>query len=121
MTVTGIDISHHNSFLDVSAYDFVFMKATQGATFVDPTFLSRWGILADKGVVRGAYHFMSTADSAQAQIDHFVSVAHIGPGDIVALDFENDGTWAQHTNGQIADMGNACARALEMHYPTNRV
>jgi len=121
VTVTGIDISHHNATPDFSRYDFVFHKATEGVGFVDNAYSSRVSLTRSLGIVTGVYHFMTMTDSAQAQVNHFNNVANIQPGDIVALDFENDGTWAQHTNGQIADMGNACARALEMHYPTNRV
>lgn len=121
MTVYGVDISHHNAMPDISTYDFVFLKATQGATFVDSTYAVRWEALRKAGKVRGAYHFMSMGDSAPAQVDHFVAIANIHPGDIVVLDFENDDTWQFYTTAQIAAMGNAIMGMLRQAYPDNRV
>ncbi|AVG40450.1 hypothetical protein MC81_14190 [Achromobacter insolitus] len=68
----GVDISHHthSAFpieqLRKREVHFVYMKATQGARFLDPkfsTFWSRAGKLPKGSEVhRGAYHFLSSGD-----------------------------------------------------------
>src|SRR5439155_21729844 len=55
----GIDVAHNTAITDWSkvknaAVDFVFIKATQGLSFVDPTFADRWNQLKPSGFVRGA-------------------------------------------------------------------
>lgn len=72
-SVFGVDISHHTATafpieqLRIRKVDFVFMKATQGARFLDPKFAQFWDRAGrlPKGteVHRGAYHFLSSGDS----------------------------------------------------------
>lgn len=119
--IEGIDISHHNALPDITPYAFVFHKATQGATNTDPTFAARWPLIKARGKVRGAYHFMSMRDSAQAQVDHFVSAVSVERGDIIALDFETDGTWGSYTVQAIGTMGAEVMRLLRLKYLNNRV
>ncbi|KGD89298.1 hypothetical protein JL37_23730 [Achromobacter sp. RTa] len=68
----GVDISHHThpafpiEQLRKREVHFIYMKATQGAKFLDPkfsTFWSRTGKLPKGSEVhRGAYHFLSSGD-----------------------------------------------------------
>src|SRR6185436_2155619 len=61
----GIDISHWQGTLTASnwtsiknaGYKFAFMKATQGASYVDPTFANNFTNSTSKGVLSGPYHF----------------------------------------------------------------
>jgi lysozyme len=85
-----IDISHHNkvsSFAKVKAAGIlgVFHKATQGATYTDPTFSGNRKRIKDAGLLFGAYHF-GTAGDADAQAEHLLAVA--GPDAMLVLDFE---------------------------------
>jgi GH25 family lysozyme M1 (1,4-beta-N-acetylmuramidase) len=61
----GVDLSHHNYVEDwdqVTA-SFVYLKATEGATHQDETF-KRFAHNAQKrGILVGAYHFMTTSSS----------------------------------------------------------
>jgi hypothetical protein len=54
-------------------------------------------------------------------VSWFQTVAAIQPGDIVALDFENDGTWGQFSNQALAGMATQTMQLLLAAYPRNRV
>lgn len=51
---------------------FVFLKATHGARYKDPTFEYHWRALAQHKMHRGARHFMSADDDPVEQADHFI-------------------------------------------------
>jgi hypothetical protein len=75
--VIGIDVSHHQgevNFLSAkeAGYTFVFLKATEGSTFVDPRFASNRERAAAAGMLVGAYHFFRPKSDATAQALHFV-------------------------------------------------
>lgn len=85
-----IDISHHNTITDISKAKAagilgVIHKATQGATYKDPTLSANKKKITDAGLLFGAYHF-GTAGDASAQADFFLSVA--GKDTLLVLDFE---------------------------------
>lgn len=87
-----IDISHHNkisSFRKVQQAGIfgVIHKATQGITYVDPTFSENKTKAEEAGLLVGAYHF-GVAGDAIAQAEHFVSVA--GEKKLLVLDFEGN-------------------------------
>lgn len=121
MTVSGIDISNNNPEQDYSVYDFVFLKATEGETYVDATYASRHAAVRNAGKVAGAYMFFRTASTPGNHVAFFQSVAAIQPGDIVAFDFENDGTWAQFSNQALAGLAIQVMQLLMANYPHNRV
>ena len=69
----GLDISHHNIVTDWKAVkaDVIFIKATEGSSWVDPDWeRNRKGARAAKIPV-GAYHFMTTSSDAAAQFENF--------------------------------------------------
>jgi GH25 family lysozyme M1 (1,4-beta-N-acetylmuramidase) len=65
-------------------------KATEGVTYVDPTFRSHWDTLGRAGAVRGAYHFARPGTHGpEEQADRFLSVVQDWkPGDLLVLDLE---------------------------------
>lgn len=74
--IKGFDISHNNSvdWSKVSSdFKFVFCKATQGASFKDPAFNDYWQHLKTANMFRGAYHFLTVDDSAEDQVNNFLS------------------------------------------------
>ncbi|MEM9821776.1 MAG: GH25 family lysozyme [Bacteroidota bacterium] len=89
------DISHHNGTnLDFTSAKqagmaAVFQKATQGSTFVDPTYESHRQAAQAAGFLWGAYHFADDSDPI-AQADHFLSVAQTGHSTVLVLDFESN-------------------------------
>lgn len=120
MTVNGIDLYHGNALPDLSTYDFVIHKATQGAAFVDPAYLQRRGIVKAAGKMWGAYLFMSMDAAPYLQVRNFLNVAMIEPGDLVAVDFETDGTWYKHSPQEIANVGAGIMNLLADALPRNR-
>lgn len=76
LPVQGIDISRYQGRIDFSAAAaagtrFVFMKATEGADYVDPSFRNNWDAARRAGMPRGAYHFMAWCSLARDQADWF--------------------------------------------------
>ena len=94
MSDVVIDISHYenvsqNFVLTVKfGVAAVFLKATQGSHFVDPTFLPRVSEARDVGLLVGAYHFADGSNPA-AQAAHFLTVAKSQADvDCLAVDWE---------------------------------
>jgi lysozyme len=76
---------------------FVYIKATQGSRYFDPTFSTNWNGVAQpqasgNRVRRGAYHFMTASDPPDKQAQNFLStVGTLGTGDLPpCLDVEWD-------------------------------
>lgn len=121
MTVNGIDISNNNPDQDYSVQDFVFLKATEGETYQDATYTTRHAAVRSAGKICGAYLFFRTASTPANHVTFFTRVAAIQPGDIVALDFENDETWSQFSAQALAGMATQTMQLLLQAYPQNRV
>ena len=89
-SIFGIDISHYTPdglpFESLKAQDirFVYAKATQGTAFKDAKFAGFWKALdqlpADQKVLRGAYHFLSSADAPATQAERFVAYVNLQGG-----------------------------------------
>lgn len=103
--ITGPDFSHWShhggapidwAALAETGQQFVFMKATEGTSYVDEWFARDWAGARRAGLPRGAYHFANpgSIDSAIAQARHYVRT--IGRIDRVGdlppvLDLESSG------------------------------
>lgn len=81
--VYGIDVSHNNGVLkwdkvSDQRISFVYIKASQGANLYDDQFTYNWQAIGrlrtqNSAIRRGAYHFMTAADTAQDQAQNFLS------------------------------------------------
>jgi lysozyme len=76
---SGIDVSRRQGFIDWSAVaaagiQFVFIKATEGQSVVDPRFRDNWAGAKSAGILRGAYHFFRPAIPPRAQADNFLTL-----------------------------------------------
>jgi lysozyme len=75
----GIDISKYQKnlidFLNEKkdSLDFIICKATEDATGVDPDFSTNWETIANKGFIRGAYHFYHCGTNGGQQADNYVT------------------------------------------------
>lgn len=103
----GIDISNNNPSYDAQqikndGIEFVILKATEGLTFTDPTFASRYAQTKQAGLLAGAYCFARPATSTpQQEVAHFVDVVNQAGGFeswtefphayVGALDLEDNG------------------------------
>jgi GH25 family lysozyme M1 (1,4-beta-N-acetylmuramidase) len=100
----GIDISRYNENVvdDIALSDsihFVICKATQGAYYVDPYFLSNWKALEDKKMIKGAYHFYDPGVDPIKQAKHFLNVATFSNKDITPIvDIEKDSVGGKPVN-----------------------
>ena len=79
--VRGIDVSHHQGSIDwqrvrAAGVAFAYIKASEGADFVDPEFAANWRGARAAGVPRGAYHFFTLCTPVKPQIDNFVATVY---------------------------------------------
>lgn len=119
--ITGIDVSHFNALPSLATYSFVFAKCTQGASFVDPTYSSKQAAVRTANKVFGAYHFMTATDTPDAQATYFAQHAYLAAGDIIAVDFETDGTWSNYSNAALANAGSQVISAIKQALPGHRI
>lgn len=94
-TLEGVDVSHWDGTIDFKKVKadgkvFAIMKATEGTSYVDPTFATNWADAKTAGVVRGAYHFFHANMDPMAEATHFLStMGPLEPGDLPpTLDLE---------------------------------
>ena len=79
----GIDISHHNGKINwkqVPDVEFVYIKATEGATYVDPMYQQNIKGARAKKLRMGAYHYFRTTNSVQKQFENYKK--HVKKSDI---------------------------------------
>ncbi|MFT8916570.1 MAG: GH25 family lysozyme [Oenococcus sp.] len=90
MSLSGIDISAYQSGINLSAVpaDFVFIKATEGTSYVSPACNAQTASAKNAGKKVGWYHFASVGN-ATAQADYFLAQIknYVGQG-ILMLDWE---------------------------------
>jgi lysozyme len=97
--IHGIDVSHHNAKInwdklrntrsgDVKI-DFVYIKATEGATHLDKQFKRNWNEAKRVGMKRGAYHFYNPRVMSDRQVQNFIGQVRMEAGDMPpVLDLE---------------------------------
>lgn len=73
VTGIGIDLSHHNPEPDWDKLDvdFIILKATEGATYRDPTFYKRREQCINHNIPVGAYHFFTGINDAMEEFRNF--------------------------------------------------
>lgn len=96
----GPDVSHHQSKTDFAAlakdsrFRFAILKATEGRTYVDPTFNTRLGKVLRARLLAGAYHF-GTGSDPKHQAGHFIRTVEAANGNsvngvLLILDWERN-------------------------------
>ena len=100
----GIDISKHNRWMKnpaiINSFDFVIMKATEGATYKD-SFMEYFNEVLAADMLRGFYHFArpDNKNTPESEANNFLSsvLKHLGSKNaILALDVEDK---ALHVQG----------------------
>lgn len=96
----GIDVSRHQGAIDWSlvsnaGVNYVFIKATEGATWVDPKFKYNWEQAKQFNIRRGAYHFFRPHSPVEKQANNLIkTVGNLEKGDIPpVLDIEEPHRW----------------------------
>ncbi len=80
--VTGIDISKHNGDIDWPevknhGIDFVFIKATEGVSYIDPHFETNYKGAKEQSIPVSAYHFYRFNRNGNDQAKIFIKNAHL--------------------------------------------
>ncbi|GAB4022885.1 glycoside hydrolase family 25 protein [Spirosoma koreense] len=97
--IHGIDVSRHNDRINWARVrqmeaegvrlQFVFIKATEGATLADKHFAKNWREAKKSSLRRGAYHFYHPTRDPLKQADNFISHVQLSEGDFApVVDFE---------------------------------
>lgn len=96
----GIDVAHHQGSIDwprvaSDGIAFAYIKASEGATHVDPEFSRNWGASGNAGLIRGAYHFFTLCRGGAEQAHNFLSTAPVADTELPpAVDLEFAGNCA---------------------------
>ena len=108
----GLDVSHYScgiNWTDVKKMNdngrhisFAYMRATRGLHLLDYQFLENWTTAKEAQMRRGAYHFYTFRDDAEAQAAFFLKYVTIEKGDLPpVLDIENDKTSADNRLNRV--------------------
>ncbi|MEU9557817.1 glycoside hydrolase family 25 protein [Streptomyces fumanus] len=96
----GIDVSAYQSATySTDGLSFVFIKATEGRTWVNSKLSAQTKRARDAGLVVGFYHFLWPGNLT-AQAEYFVAKAPDRPGDILAVDWETTGDGTHASNAE---------------------
>lgn len=89
MSVKGIDISSYQAGdFSTSGLSFVFIKVTEGLSYVNPKWTAQRATARKAGLATGFYHYPHIANSPTGEADHFLDQIALADGDMIALDWE---------------------------------
>ncbi|MFI5657613.1 glycoside hydrolase family 25 protein [Streptomyces sp. NPDC051684] len=97
--IRGIDVSSHQSTFDTDGLSFVFVKATEGRSYVNPRLAAQTKRARDAHCVVGFYHFLWPGNIT-AQAEYFVSKSPEKVGDLLAVDWETTGEGTHASNAE---------------------
>lgn len=111
----GIDVSRWQGQVDWCAVAadvdhrprFVFIKATEGATWTDPAFAQNRCDAARVGLAAGFYHFFRCTSAVDAQAKHYLSTinAAFAKGELMpVLDVEDPKQWQGLSKTELTRM-----------------
>lgn len=121
--LTGVDVSHFQGEINWeelkgAGIQFVFIKATEGLTDLDPDFLTNRKGATDAGIIRGAYHFFIATDDPVKQAEHFISkYGEMVSGDLApVLDLEEGGFEGKTAPADYAQRALLWLQTIQKHY-----
>ncbi|MEU3187167.1 glycoside hydrolase family 25 protein [Streptomyces sp. NPDC006923] len=104
MTVKGIDVSsYQSSTYSTAGLDFVFVKATEGTSYINPRMTAQAARARAAGLVVGFYHFLRPG-SMKAQAAYFVEECASIEGDPLFADWEDDGVSCAQKDAFLAEV-----------------
>ena len=116
----GIDVSKYQGDIDWAAIarnktiKFAYIKATEGATYVDPRFEENISEARKHGVKVGCYHFLRSASTIADQFENMKRYVRREEQSLVPMiDVESMGKWSQQ---QLVDSLHAFAVMIYEHY-----
>jgi hypothetical protein len=117
VTVKGIDVSAYQpSDYQTAGFDFVFIKATEGTSYVNPKMTAQTARGRVAGLVVGFYHFLHPGN-IDAQAKYFVAKAASAAGDVLVCDWETTGSGTRATSTEKDQF----LRAVKTLRPDHRV
>lgn len=93
----GIDVSSYQETFDTDGVDFVFIKSTEGSSYVNPHLAAQVKRARDAGCVVGFYHFLWPGKVAE-QARFFLARTPERAGDLFAVDWEQTGDGTRASN-----------------------
>ena len=110
-TTVIIDLSHHNPepdwpTLKASGVVGVILKATEGTSYVDPTFAGRRDRALRAGLAVASYHYQKPGNVGQ-QMLHYLDVVAPGRGERVVVDYEDTGCTLDELEQAVTALFNA--------------
>ncbi|MFG2226940.1 GH25 family lysozyme [Streptomyces sp. NPDC048644] len=104
MTVRGVDVSSYQpSTYSTKGLDFVFAKATEGTSYINPRMTAQAAHARRNGLVVGFYHFLRPGDMA-AQARYFVEKCASVEGDPLFADWEDSGVSCAQKDAFLAEV-----------------
>lgn len=100
--IYGIDISHHQGKIEWKKVkkwknkklDFVYIKATEGSTYVDITYKNNIEEAKANDFLVGSYHYFRTTSSIEDQFQNFINTIDENQQDLIPLiDVEEKTNW----------------------------
>lgn len=129
--VRGVDVSHHNSFIDwfqlkEDGITFTYLKSTEGETHLDRNYQENYRFAKAAGIKVGTYHFFIFGKDGNEQAKHFIENSKINPGDLIpAIDFEhsraNREVLDEKSVNQVIDELKKLEAALFAHFGTHPI
>ncbi|MFJ4771614.1 GH25 family lysozyme [Streptomyces uncialis] len=114
--IRGIDVSAYQSSFETDGLAFVFVKATEGRSYINPRQTAQAKQARDAGCVVGFYHFLWPGN-IKAQAAYFVEECVSKGRDLLAVDWEWTGENTRATNAEK----DAFLREVKRLRPTHRV
>ena len=118
----GIDVSHHNGTIHWEKVkkdkkiEFIYIKASEGKTYVDPHYSSNITNARKYGFKVGSYHFFRMTSGAHEQFIHFKKVVRKEMQDLIPMiDVE---TSDKHSIKETRDSLRVFLRLVEKYYGT---
>ncbi|WP_225847103.1 GH25 family lysozyme [Streptomyces sp. HPF1205] len=104
MSLKGIDVSSYQSTdYGTAGFGFVFVKATEGTSYVNPRHAAQVAHGRAASLVVGHYHFVRPG-SMSAQVSYFLHRAAPRAGDVLALDWEDTGVSGSDKDAFLKDL-----------------
>ena len=116
----GIDISSHQGYIDWAKVSsdkdicFVYVKATEGATYRSPHYAHNITQARRHGLLIGSYHYITSTSTIDEQFENFSKYALKSIQDLVPMvDVEVRGDWSR---SQLIDSVDKFCQLIEHHY-----
>lgn len=111
-TYNGIDVSEWQGYIDYSevknsGIDIVYIRSSEGNSYIDPYFRDNYENAKDNGLKVGFYHYLTARSTleARSQAEFFVSVIKgTSPDCRLAMDFESFGNLSKSEINEISDV-----------------